>query len=231
MNSLKHLIIVTFMSLPVCLSANTKETTGDTIRVDFHSNWEILDAIVHLPDWAFSSWEWKKEDRIKWFNDIKDHGYYIDDDPDFFNLLYLENQVIKIGVVDGYWMASSYLTHSMGTAVLTVDVVNDENTIYLFDLRDTAELIMNGDLLIGDVLKHLKFKSDEEKCNSVLDEIGTLYYSCDILPNGDLEVSFADIFTETNHTQCLSGNTLSYVFDNVEQLFYLRKVYWKAKRN
>jgi len=55
-----------------------------------------------LPDSAFSSWEWKLNDRMKWYKEIKENNFYIDKDPDYFNQSYFEPSKAGFTIVDGF---------------------------------------------------------------------------------------------------------------------------------
>ena len=105
------------------------------VAIDFDKNKDILDIILLLPDSTFSSWEWKLEDRIKWYNEIKENDYYTDDNPNYFNQKYFEPNKVGFSIVDGFWSINIYKTLENSYIVITDDVAGDGNSLNFYEVK------------------------------------------------------------------------------------------------
>ena len=105
------------------------------VAIDYKINKDLLDIILLIPDSAFSNWEWKLNDRIKWYNEIKENNFYIDDNPDYFNQTYFEPNKAGFTIVDGFWSINIYKTVENSYIVITNDIVGDGNSLNFFEVK------------------------------------------------------------------------------------------------
>jgi hypothetical protein len=129
----------------------------DKVEIDFEKNKDLLDIILLLPEKAFSSWDWKLEERIKWYNEVKANNYYIDDNPDFFTQKYFEPRKAGFSIVDGFWSISIYKTTENTFIVITDDKVGDGNTLNFYEVKaNTIKEYLNKKLIFSDFKELLK---------------------------------------------------------------------------
>jgi len=130
------------------------------VEIDFEKNKDLLDIILLLPDNAFSSWDWKIDERIKRHNEIKTNNYYTDDNPDFFTQKYFEPSKAGFSIVDGFWSISIYKTTENTFIVITDDKVGYGNTLNFFEVKtNTIKEYLNEKLMFSDFKELLKQKT------------------------------------------------------------------------
>lgn len=206
--------------------------SGNKVAVDFTKNKDLLDIILLLPENSFSSWGWKSEDRIKWYNEIKANNCYIDDDPNFFNQSYLEPSGAGFSIVDGFWSINIYKTSENSFVVVTDDRVGDGNALHFYEVKsNTLKECLNENLLLPDHKELLKKKDSDAKCDEKFEELNDPIFVYNFSGLNKIEIESSWYLTEESYNDCLIGNAIQYNFNPQSKKFEVAKIYWKPKQN
>ncbi|MES2811247.1 MAG: hypothetical protein V4670_02150 [Bacteroidota bacterium] len=209
-----------------------KLDSKNKVEIDFIKNRDLLDIILLLPDTAFSSWEWKLEDRIKWYNEIKTNSFYIDKNPDFFNQKYFEQTRAGFSIVDGFWSINIYKTTENTYIVITDDIVGEGNELNFYEVKaNRIKEYLNEKLIFSDFKELLKMKNADENCNEKFEELSDPIFEYDFSIKNKIEIESSWYLTEENYSNCLTGNALLYNFNPQNKKFEIEKIYWKQKQN
>lgn len=212
------------------LKHDKKLNSRNKIAIDFKKNKDLLDIILLLPESSFSSWEWKLEDRIKWYNEIKENGYYTDDNPDYFNLKYFEPHRAGFSIVDGYWSITIYKTSESSFIVITNDIVGDGNNLNFYEVKSNAlKNYLNEEELFLNFKEVLKKKELTENCDEEFEELNDAMFEFDFTKKNKVEIESSWYFTKEDYQNCFVGNAILYIFNPKTKRFEIEKVYWKAK--
>ncbi|MES2678945.1 MAG: hypothetical protein V4635_03630 [Bacteroidota bacterium] len=212
-------------------SDKTLKESGIRVKVDFSENKDLLGAILLLPDSAFSTWEWKLEDRKSWYTEIKSNDFYTDNDPNFFTQTYFEPNSAKFTIVDGTWSISLYKNTDNSSIVITNDVAGDGNDINIYEIK--ANMIQGTKDLkgtFGDYVDLIKRKDGSQHCTKKYDEIkNDAIFSFNFSERAEVEIESSWSLLKDEYSDCLEGNSLLYSFNPDTKKFDLKKIYWKAK--
>lgn len=240
-------IILFYLVLQSCLNKTTNEiqdsvknvNTENTrdlnlqskVEIDFTENKKILDIILLLPDTVFSSWSWKLEDRIKWYNEIKANNYYIDNDPNFFNQKYFEPTKAGFQIVDGFWSINIYKTSDNSYIVISNDIVGDGNDINFFEVKSNKiQKYLNEKVLTSEYKELLKKKNTDENCNEIHEELDGPIFNYNFIDDNKIEIESSWFLIKENYDNCLIGNSIVYNFNAQSKKFEVEKIYWKQKQ-
>lgn len=213
------------------LKKNEKSNSINKIDVDFKKNKDLLDIILLLPDSAFSSWEWKLEDRIKWYNEIKENGYYTDNNPDYFNQKYFEPNKAGFSIVDGFWSINIYRTSESSYIVITDDIVGDGNTLNIYEVKSNElRNYSDEEELFSNFKELLKKKEHTENCAEKFEEMNDPIFEFDFTKKNTIEIESSWYLTKEDYENCLIGNAILYNFNPKTKKFEIEKIYWKAKK-
>lgn len=205
-------------------------TSGEKVEINFLKNKDLLDIILLLPETDFSSWQWKLQDRIDWYNEIKANNFYIDKDPLYFNLNYFEPNTAGFVIVDGYWSISIYKTTENSFIVITDDVVGDGNELNFYEVKNnTIKPYLNGNEIFPDFKELLKKKNTLATCSDKFEELNDPIFNYDFSNNDTIEIESSWSLTEENYGDCLIGNAIVYRFNRSVNKFEIEKIYWKPK--
>ncbi|WP_445713807.1 hypothetical protein [Flavobacterium sp.] len=219
------------------LKIETKENdpqlnSNNKIGIDFEKNKDLLDIILLLPDNAFQSWEWKLEDRIKWYNEIKTNNYYTDDNPDFFNQKYLEPDKAGFTIVDGSWTINLYKALDNSYIVITDDIVGDGNSLNIYEVKSNElKEFQNEKSLFSNYTQLLKKKETDNNCTEKYEELNDPIFNYDFTNKNEIVIESSWYLTKESYDDCLTGNAILYNFNPQTKKFELNKIYWKAKQS
>lgn len=219
-------------SLKVGNSEKTKNSNAaNKIEVDYTKNKDLLDIILLLHDSAFSSWEWKLKDRIKWYNEIKENNFYIDDNPDYFNQTYFEPTKAGFKIVDGFWSINIYKTAENSYIVITDDIVGDGNSLNFFEVKSNKiKKYLDEKTIFSDFKEQLKKKENAENCVEKFEELNDPIFEFDFKSKNKVRIESSWYLTKENYENCLIGNAIIYNFNPETKKFEIEKIYWKPKK-
>ena len=202
------------------------------VEIDFAKNKDLLDIILLLPEESFSSWEWKLEERIKWYNEIKTNNFYIDDKPDFFTQKYFEPNKAGFSIVDGFWSINIYKTTENTYIVVTDDISGDGNRLNFYEVKsDKIKKHLNEKLMFSDHKEFLKKKDADENCGKKFEELNVPIFQYNFSNKNKIEIESSWYLTEEKYSNCLIGNAILYNFNPQTKKFEIEKIYWKPKHN
>lgn len=205
--------------------------SSNKIVVDFKKNKDLLDIILLLPDSAFPSWEWKLEDRTKWYNEIKENGYYTDNNPDYFNQKYFEPNKAGFSIVDGFWTINIYKTSESSYIVITDDIVGDGNTLNSYEVKSNElRNYLDEEELFSNFKELLKKKEHTENCEEKFEEMNDPIFEFDFTKKNTIEIESSWYLTKEDYENCLIGNAILYNFNPKTKKFEIEKIYWKVKK-
>jgi hypothetical protein len=201
------------------------------IEVNYVSNKELLDIILLLPDSAFSTWNWKIEDRTKWYNEIKLNNFWIDKDTFYFNQIYFRPHTACFQIVDGSWTVSKYKTSDNSFIVITNDIAGDGNDINIFEVKNN-EIIenMSFEFLFGNFREQMKLDNLSQECEDKWIDFEDPIFSFDFSDTSVVEIESSWYLTKEEFENCLSGNTILYKFNPKTKKFEIDRIYWKPKK-
>jgi len=206
--------------------------TINKVAIDYKINKDLLDIILLLPNSSFPSWEWKLNDRIKWYNEIKENNFYIDDNPDYFNQTYFEPNKAGFTIVDGFWSINIYKTAENSYIVITDDIVGDGNSLNFFEVKSNKiKKYLDEKTIFSDFKEQLKKKENTENCAEKFEELNDPIFEFDFTSKNKVEIESSWSLTKENYENCLIGNAIVYNFDPETKKFEIEKIYWKAKKN
>ena len=219
-------------SISIEKQENVKNSNVETkIRIDFTENKNLLDIIILLPNNAFPSWEWKLDDRIKWYNQIKENNYYIDDNPDYFNQQYFEPDKAGFSIVDGFWSIKIYKTTENSFIVITNDIVGDGNSLNFYEVKSNRiKEYLDEKNIFSDFREQLKRKENSINCTEEFDELNDPIFNYNFI-NNKVEIESSWYLTKENYENCLIGNSIIYIFNPKTKKFDIEKTYWKTKKS
>jgi hypothetical protein len=201
------------------------------VEIDFAKNKDLLDVILLLPDTAFSSWEWKLDERVKWYNEIKAHNYYIDDNPTFFTQKYFNSTKAGFSIVDGFWSINLYKTAENSYIVITDDIVGDGNALKFYEVKsNTIKEYLNEKLLFSDYKELLKKKDTEGNCDEKFEVLEDPIFEFNFSTDNKIEIESSWSLTEEEYNTCFIGNAILYNFNPQTKKFEIEKIYWKPKQ-
>lgn len=201
------------------------------VAIDFILNKDLLDIILLLPDNAFPSWEWKLSDRTKWYNEIKENNFYLDDNPDYFNQKYFEPNKAGFTIVDGFWSINIYKTAENSYIVITDDIVGDGNSLNFFEVKSNKiKKYLDGNTMFLDYIAQLKKKEKTENCIEIFEELDDPIFEFDFTSKNKVEIESSWYLTKENYENCLNGNAVVYNFNPETKKFEIEKVYWNPKK-
>lgn len=202
------------------------------VAIDYKINKDLLDIILLIPDSAFSNWEWKLNDRIKWYNEIKENNFYIDDNPDYFNQTYFEPNKAGFTIVDGFWSINIYKTVENSYIVITNDIVGDGNSLNFFEVKSNKiKKYLDEKTIFLNLKEQLKKKENTENCTEKFEELNDPIFYFDLTSKNKVEIESSWYLTKENYENCLIGNAIVYNFDPETKIFEIEKIYWKAKKS
>lgn len=218
-------------TLKVEKSENKQNSNSiNKVAIDFKKNKDILDIILLLPDDAFPSWEWKLNDRIKWYKEIKENNFYIDDDPNYFNQTYFEPNKAGFTIVDGFWSINIYKTTENSYIVITDDIVGDENSLTFYEVKsNTIKRYLDEKTIFSNFREQLKRKENTEGCEEKFKELNDPIFEFDFNGNNKVEIESSWYLSKENYDPCLIGNAIIYNFEPDKKKFEIEKIYWKEK--
>ncbi len=212
------------------LENNPKPSSKNRVEIDFEKDKDLLDIILLLPDSAFSSWKWKLEDRIKWYNEIKNNNYYTDDNPDYFNQKYFEPNKAGFSIVDGFWSINIYKTTQNSSIVIADDIVGDGHSLNFYEVKSNKiKQYLNEKTIFSDFKEQLKKKENTENCEEKFEEMNDPIFEFDFTINNKVEIESSWHLTKENYENCLIGNAILYNFNPKTKKFEVEKIYWKPK--
>jgi hypothetical protein len=210
---------------------NQNSNSINKVATDFKKNKDLLDIILLLPDSAFSSWEWKLNDRIKWYNEIKENNFYIDDNPDYFNQTYFEPNKAGFSIIDGFWSINIYKTAENSYIVITDDIVGDGNSLNFYEVKSNIiKKYLDEKTIFSDFTELLKRKENTGNCKEKFEEMNDPIVEFDFTSKNKVEIESSWFLTKKNHENCLTGNAIIYNFNPETKKFELEKIYWKPKK-
>lgn len=210
----------------------TKQVSNSTkrVKIDFNENKDLLDIILLLPDAAFPSWEWKLDERIKWYNEIKENNYYTDNDPFYFNQVYFKPYKAGFSIVDGFWSINIYKTSENSYIVITDDVVGDGNTLNFYEVKNSIiKEYLNEEIMFSNFKEQLKKKENVENCAEKFEEMNDPIFQFDFTNKNKVEIESSWYLNKEDYETCLNGNAITYNFNPKTKKFELKKIYWKTK--
>lgn len=210
---------------------NNTPNSKPKIKVDFEKNKDLLDIILLLPNSAFESWDWKLEDRMEWYNEIKENNYYTDDDPNFFNQKYFESNKAGFSIVDGFWSINIYKSSVNSYIVITDDVVGDGNSLNFYEVKSNViKKYLDEKTIFSDYKEQLKKKENTENCDDKFEELNDPIFNFDFTSKNKIEIESSWYLTKENYENCLIGNSIIYKFNPDSKKFEIEKIYWKPKQ-
>ena len=201
------------------------------VKIDYKKNKDLLDIILLLPEEAFPSWEWKLNDRIKWYNEIKANNFYFDDNSEFFNQVYFEPNKACFKIVDGVWSINIYKTNENSYIVITDDIVGDGNSLNFYEVKSNIIQNLDEKNIFPDFREQLKKKVNTENCKEKFEEMNDPIFEFDFTNMNKIEIESSWNLTKENYETCLNGNAIVYNFNPETKKFDIEKIYWKAKKN
>jgi hypothetical protein len=227
----KITIFLTAIAFLGCSDGQAKTTNNELnkIEVNYNSNKELLDIILLLPDSVFDSWEWKIEDREKWYNEIKSNNFWIDKDTMFFNQIYFKPNTTCFQIVDGSWTVSIYKTFNNSFIVITNDIV-DGNVINIYEVKNNKIIEnLNFEFLFEDFRKQMKFDNLPQACAEKLIDFEDTIFSFDFSDESLVEIESSWYLTKEKYENCLKGKSILYKFNSKTKKFEFDRIYWKTK--
>jgi len=211
---------------------NQNSNSINKVAIDFKKNQHILDIILLLPDSAFPSWEWKLNDRIKWYNEIKENNFYIDSNPNYFNQTYFEPNKAGFTIVDGFWSINIYKTTENSYIVITDDIVGDGNSLNFYEVKyNIIKKYLDEKTIFSVFTEHLKRKENTENCEEKFEEMNDPIFEFDFTTKNKVEIGSSWYLTKEKYENCLIGNAIIYNFNPETKKFEIEKIYWKPKKN
>jgi hypothetical protein len=219
-------------SLKIEISENNQNSNLiNKVAIDYKINKDLLDIILLLPESAFPSWEWKLNDRIKWYNEIKENNFYIDDNPDYFNQTYFEPNKAGFTIVDGFWSINIYKTDENSYIVITDDIVGDGNSLNFFEVKSNKiKKYLDEKTIFSDFKEQLKKKENAENCVEKIEELNDPIFEFDFKSKNKVGIESSWYLTKENYENCLIGNAIIYNFNPETKKFEIEKIYWKQKK-
>jgi hypothetical protein len=203
----------------------------DKVVIDFKKNKDLLDIILLLPDSAFESWEWKLNERNKWYNEIKEYNFYIDLNPNYFNQKYFEPNKAGFTIVDGFWSINIYKTADNSHIVITNDKVGDGNSLNLYEVNSNIiKNYLNEKTIFYNFREQLKKKVNTSNCNEKFEEMKGPIFEFDFSGKNKIEIECSWYLTKENYENCLIGNAIVLNFNPQTKKFEIEKIYWKQKK-
>lgn len=205
-------------------------SSKNKIEIEFDKNKDLLDIILLLPDSAFSSWEWTLEDRISWYNEIKAHNYYIDDNPDFFNQKYFYPNQAGYTIVDGFWSINIYKTADNSFIVITNDIVGDGNLLNFYEVKSgSLKKYLDEKIIFSNFKEQLKKKENMEYCEEKYEEMNDPIFVYDFTCSNKVQIESSLYLNKENYETCLNGNAIIYTFNPKTKKFEIEEIYWKPR--
>jgi hypothetical protein len=208
-----------------------KSNSINKVEIHYNKNKDLLDIILLLPDSAFPSWEWTLNDRIKWYNEIKENNFYTDDNPDYFNLKYFEPNKAGFTIVDGFWSINIYKTVENSYIVITDDIVGDGNSLNFYEVKSNKiKKYLDEKTIFSNFTELLKKKDNTENCGEIFEEMSDPIFEFDFRIENIVEIESSWYLTKENYETCLTGNAIIYKFNSETKKFEIEKIYWKPKK-
>ncbi|MCS4226396.1 hypothetical protein [Sphingobacterium sp. BIGb0165] len=219
------------------VKAGSKDRVGNTaikdkVSINFTQHKTLLDLILLLPDDAFSSWEWKPEDRLKWYNEIKANNFYSDATSRFSKQKYFEPDRAGFMIVDGFWSINLYHAADGSTIVITDDHVGDGHTLNFYEVRSNKlKAYMDGESMLSGFRETLKKTDPVEPCSEKFEELEDPIFEYDFSKNDKIEIESSWYLAQESYGNCLNGNAIQYRFNPQTKKFDIEKIYWKPKQS
>ncbi|MCC5916995.1 MAG: hypothetical protein JJU02_06670 [Cryomorphaceae bacterium] len=213
----------------------------DEIAIDYFKNKSWLDVISLLPDSVLVSWddyigevfaEWKLEDRLAWYNDIKTNNFYNQNKHNYPEIIYSDTTKACFALNEGKWAISTYQTSAQSLIVIVEDIHGEWNAINYFEFRNNKITKFScDDLSLDNFVKNIVQKDLSVHCREALDytweqnySYGNLMY--EYLEDNKIEIRTNWSLVESEFSDCLNGNTILFVFNPQSKHFDIEKVYW-----
>jgi len=214
------------------LNVEQLDENHNKIEVNYVLNKELLDIILLMPDSAFSTWDWKIEDRKKWYNEIKSNNFWIDKDTMFFNQIYFRPNTACFQIVDGSWTISTYKTFDNSFIVITNDIAGDGNTINIFEVKNNKIIeSLSFESLFGDYRKQIKLDNLPQECDKKFIDLDDPIFTYDFSDKNIVEIESSWYLTKEEFKDCLKGNSILYKFNSKTRKFEIDRIYWKPKKS
>ncbi|GAA4113939.1 hypothetical protein GCM10022393_13180 [Aquimarina addita] len=199
---------------------------SDTIVVNYKDNKKILDILTLFPETNMGSWDWSQKERIDLVNEIKKNNFFIDIDPIFLNIKYVEPNTIGLSVIDGFWTLSVYDIDLNTKLVITNNIVGDGNSFTAYKLKNQKLKILNLDTIFGDYFNSL-LKNNSEGCASLLNE-NEITFDYDFSHPEFIKIS--SWYLHKIETDCFKGNTIILKLNKSKSLFETKEVLWEENK-
>jgi len=199
---------------------------SDTITVNYKENKKILDILTLFPETNMGSWDWSQKERIDLINEIKQNNFFVDTDPLFLNIKYVEPNTMGLSVIDGFWTLSVYDIDLNTKIVITNDIVGDGNSFTAYKLKNQKLEILNLDTVFGDYFSGL-LKNNSEECASLLNE-NEITFDYDFSHSEFIKIS--SWYLHKIETDCFKGNTIILKLNKSKRLFETKEILWEENK-
>lgn len=197
----------------------------DTIKIDYHKNKVILEALTLFPYKRMGSWEWSQKERIRVVKFIKENNYIIDTDAIFLNISYINPYAISFGIVDGSWHLSVYPTSNDEFIMIVNDIVTGASVMSSYLFGDGKLHAIDLNRLLYNNVEYKLLQNKSKKCLALFEEMQP-FFDYDFNGKELLEISSWELKKETKDP-CFNGNTMSLRFNKNKRVFEVLEVSWK----
>ena len=191
---------------------------GDTIKINYQQNKDLLEILKIIPDKSMESWEWDKADRTNMVEDVKSYNYFIDTDKSYNNIVTIKPHFIKIQVVDGTWIMAIYPIGIEHFMVVTDDMVGGGNDLSFYEFKRGKLTEIEKTPFETSLINDFLGDKDNKECVRLLED-NLLFFKYDFEHKDRITIKS---FLEED-THCLKWKTLIYRFNPEKKIFELDK--------
>jgi len=171
---------------------------------------KTLELLSTIHEKSMGSWDWSKDDRIKYTDSCKKVGYLLNDNSGMMQKRFINDNHLFVQVIDGAWEFVVIQINENKFYILTNDIVGGGNSFvsYLSDGKMTNKL----DVKIFPENWELNFNPKGENC-----EFPASPFMFDFF------IDNQTIFVENWEDECLIKKKLTFIFNKEKMQYELKK--------
>lgn len=198
--------------------------TADANLLNYTKQKDLLEILAALPDSAFTSWEWKKEERGALVAKMRTYNDIAGEILPFSKVNYATKTLLKVQVVDGLWQLAIYKIAKDNYIVITDDMVSGGNDMKYFEYKNgTLATISAFDMIDHHFYELLIDKS--KKYGQEYIEDNKAFFNYDFTESGITLT--ATLPNDDDTRKYLKANVLQLLFIPEKKMFSTQAVYWQ----
>jgi hypothetical protein len=197
----------------------------DTINVDRVANRDMMIILSILPDTLSKSFNWTRTQRGIMRESVEKNGFLVDSNEVFKTVNIFKNNHIDLTLPNGKFLLTTYQIRDGHYVIVTVETVNQRQTVHAYELYKSSAAELNLDELLGKYSLNFMADASNQACLGMLYDKNPIF-NFTISEDDMLKIKINN-YNEGNAKGCLKGNLMTLKFNSKQMPFDLQEVSWE----